>query len=120
MAAIMTKRGSQDNVVTYEHICDTRADMASIDDRYATLGSTCIVLKDGSGGIEVYIADSNHNWKSLIVAGAGGGSGESTDNSIISTLPTTDGTYTLQVTVSNGTPTYSWMPDIPSARGVSF
>lgn len=66
MAAIMTKRGSQDNVVTYEHICDTRADMASIEDKYATLGSTCIVIQGESGGMEVYIADSGHQWSSLI------------------------------------------------------
>lgn len=75
MAAIMTKRGSQDNVVTYEHICDTRADMALIDDRYVTLGSTCIILKGTSGGMEVYIADSNHQWQSLAIAGGSSGSG---------------------------------------------
>lgn len=75
MASIMTKRGSQDNVVTYEHICDTRADMASIDDKYVTLGSTCIILKGTSGGMEVYIADSNHQWQSLAIAGGSSGSG---------------------------------------------
>lgn len=83
MASIMTKRGSQDNVITYEHICDNTSDMASIEDKYATLGSTCIVLKGESGGMEVYIADSGHQWQSLAIAGASGGSGSTivVDNS---------------------------------------
>jgi len=59
--------------VTYEHICDNISDMASIEDKYVTLGSTCIVLNGESGGMEIYIADSEHNWKSLVIAGASGG-----------------------------------------------
>jgi len=59
MANIMTKRGTQDNVITYEHICDTSADMANIESRYKTLGSVCIVIQGDSGGMEVYMADSN-------------------------------------------------------------
>ena len=41
---IMTKRGSMDNVVTYEHICDTNDDLANIDPSQITLGSVAIIL----------------------------------------------------------------------------
>ena len=41
---ILTKRGNLDNVITYEHICDTTEDMASIEKKYITLGSVCIIL----------------------------------------------------------------------------
>ena len=34
--------------------------------------------------------------------------------------PTTDGTYTLQATVSSGVITYSWVAAPTSANGVSF
>lgn len=61
MANIMTKRGQQDNVITYEHICDTTADMANIDSKYITLGSVCVVL-EGSAGMEIYMANSNKEW----------------------------------------------------------
>lgn len=64
MANIMTKRGQQDNVITYEHICDTAADMNNIDPKYITLGSVAIVLK-GSAGLEVYMATSNKEWIEL-------------------------------------------------------
>lgn len=70
---IMTKRGSLDNIVTFEHICDTTADMASIDKAYVTLGSTCIVLQGGDGGMEVYIANSNEEWIPLIMGGSNSG-----------------------------------------------
>lgn len=62
MANIMTKRGAQDNVVTYEHICDTAADMENIDPQYITLGSVCIVL---DGALEVYMANSKKEWIAL-------------------------------------------------------
>ena len=65
MATIMTKRGQQDNVVTYEHVCDTAADMADIDPQYVTLGSICLVLTGDTGGLEVYIANSSREWKLL-------------------------------------------------------
>ena len=65
MANIMTKRGTLDNIVTFEHICDTIADMNNIENAYVTLGSVCIVLKGESGGLEVYMADSNKNWNPL-------------------------------------------------------
>lgn len=70
MANIMSKRGSADNVITYEHICDTSADLQNIDPKYITLGSVAIVLK-GAAGLEVYMATSDKEWVSLI--GAGGG-----------------------------------------------
>lgn len=61
---IMTKRGSEDNVVTYEHYCDTLADRDNIDPNYITLGSICIVIQ-GSNGIDVYIAGSDKQWSLL-------------------------------------------------------
>ena len=64
MAAIMTKRGQSDNVLTYEHVCDTAADLNNIDPQYITLGSIAIVLK-GDAGIEVYMASSNKEWIKL-------------------------------------------------------
>lgn len=62
---IMTKRGSQDNVVTYEHYCDTTADMDNIDSNYITLGSICIVIKGDNDAMELYIADSNKQWNKM-------------------------------------------------------
>lgn len=62
MAHIMSKRGQQDNIALYEHICDTVADLEDIDPRTITLGSTCIVLKGESGGLEVYMASSDGTW----------------------------------------------------------
>ena len=64
---IMTKRGQTDNVITYEHICDTKADMATIDPKYITLGSVAIVLK-GTAGLEVYMATSTKEWVNLLGA----------------------------------------------------
>lgn len=75
MAAIITKRGSQDNIITYEHICDTIEDMNHIEPRYTTLGSTCIVLSGQSGELEVYIANSEKQWITLSMA-----SSEDTNN----------------------------------------
>ena len=74
---IISKQGSADNVLTYEHICDTAADMAAIERRYITLGSVCIVLQGESGAMEVYMADSDKEWHDVIVTGGGSGSGES-------------------------------------------
>ena len=62
MAHIMTKRGSQDNVITYEHYCDTRADMTNIPSEQITLGSVCIVVKGENNELEVYIAGSDKQW----------------------------------------------------------
>ena len=66
MANVMTKRGSADNVVTYEHVCDTTADLNNIDPNYITLGSVAIVLTGSAGSIEVYMANSNKEWISLM------------------------------------------------------
>lgn len=64
MAHVMTKRGEHDNVVAYEHMCDTRADLANIPEDEITLGSVAVVLR-GEVGLEVYMADSNKEWISL-------------------------------------------------------
>lgn len=61
----MTKRGNQDNMVTYEHICDTVDDLENINPEYVTLGSVAIVLK-GDAGLEVYMADSEKRWIPLV------------------------------------------------------
>ena len=74
MANIMTKRGNQDNVITYEHICDTTADMANIENKYKTLGSVCIVIKGESGGLEVYMMGSNKEWVSITEIAGGSSS----------------------------------------------
>ena len=66
---IMSKRGQADNIITYEHICDTAADLANIDPKYITLGSVAIVLK-GSAGLEVYMATSDKEWVNLVGGGA--------------------------------------------------
>ena len=66
---ILTKRGNLDNVITYEHICDTTEDMAFIERKYITLGSTCVVLSGDSGGMEVYMADSNKEWHDIMISG---------------------------------------------------
>ena len=70
MAYAMTKRGSLDNCVTYEFICDTVADMNAIEDRYRTIGSTAVVLQ-GDAGLEVYISGSDKIWTSLSVINSG-------------------------------------------------
>ena len=69
MANIMTKRGTQDNVVTYEHMCDSHDDLANIPQNQITLGSIAIVLKDNDNQIGVYMADSNKEWLSLLTMG---------------------------------------------------
>ena len=79
MATIMTKRGNQDNVLTYEHICDTTADMESIDPQYITLGSMCLVTQGESGGTEAYIANSNKEWIEIVGGSGNNGSGGSGD-----------------------------------------
>ena len=71
---ITSKRGAKDNIVTYEHICDTTEDLQKIDPHYITLGSTCIVVQGENGGIDAYIATSDKQWVPL-----GGGSGGSSE-----------------------------------------
>lgn len=74
MSAIMTKRGNMDNVVTYEFVCDTTADLSAIEPRYVILGSVAIVIQ-GDSGFEVYMANSKKEWINL---GAIGGSDSGT------------------------------------------
>lgn len=62
---IMTKRGSEDNMITYEHYCDTVDDMDNIDPKYITLGSVCIVVSGESGELDAYIAGSDKQWHLL-------------------------------------------------------
>lgn len=64
MAHKMTKRGNLDNVITYEHFCDTKADMADIDPNEINLGSVCVVLADESAGgaLNFYLAKSDKTW----------------------------------------------------------
>ena len=57
----MTKRGSLDNEVTNEFICDATADLALIDRQYVTLGSVALVLED----MQAYIANSQGQWLSM-------------------------------------------------------
>lgn len=71
MAHKMTRRGSLDNVITYEHYCDTVADLNTIPETEINLGTIALVLK-GTTGLEVYMADSNKNWIRIY-----GGSGSS-------------------------------------------
>ena len=85
MATIMTKRGSQDNILTYEHMCDTAADMAAIDSKYITLGSVCIVLGSESGELEVFIANSNKQWMPITsIMGGGNGNNSSLGIEVVS------------------------------------
>ena len=64
MAQIMTKRGSADNIVTYEFICDTTSDLNAIDPKYITMGSVATVI-EGEAGFEVYMANSKKQWINL-------------------------------------------------------
>lgn len=64
MAATMTKRGQQDNVVTYEFVCDNLADLNTIEPQYITIGSVAIVI-EGDAGFEVYMANSKKQWINL-------------------------------------------------------
>lgn len=79
-----TKRGSLDNIITYEHFCDTIADLQSISYNTSTLGSVAIVLA-GDTGLEVYMANGQHEWQPLFTGGGGGGSSEgpTADNTIL-------------------------------------
>lgn len=68
---IMTKRGSEDNTVTYEHYCDTKADLANIPQDQISLGSVAIVLKDEDDSMGIYLANSNKEWISFSTSGGG-------------------------------------------------
>ena len=64
---VMTKRGNLDNTITYEHICDTTADLANINPDYITLGSVALVLQ-GEAGLEAYMANSSKEWILVFVS----------------------------------------------------
>ena len=110
MAYAMTKRGSLDNCITYEFMCDTISDMNAIENRYRTIGSVAIVLSGEDDGLEVYISGSDKQWHAM-GAGIGASSG---GTSIIPTPPVSNGEYLLKLTVANGTSTYAWLPVVPS------
>lgn len=82
---IMTKRGSEDNVVTYEHYCDTKADLINIPQDQITLGSVAIVLKDEDNSMGIYMANSNKEWISFS-AGSGGGGNNNMENISLANL----------------------------------
>lgn len=70
---IMTKRGTQDNVITYEHYCDVKADLANIPKDQITLGSTAIVLQDENNSMGIYLATSQKEWIEVSTSMSGGG-----------------------------------------------
>lgn len=76
VAHIMTKQGSLDNVITYEHYCDTVADLSNIPLSQTTLGSVAIVVNDEDDGMGIYIANSQKEWTPISTSISGGGSGE--------------------------------------------
>lgn len=85
---IMTKRGSLDNQITYEHYCDTKADLANIPSSQISLGSIAIVLKDENDSMGIYLANSNKEWISF----SNGEGGDSITNLLdISLTNPTDG-----------------------------
>lgn len=79
---VMTKRGSLDNVITYEHFCDAKSDLANIPKSQISLGSVAIVLNDENNSLGVYIADSSKTWISAMTST--GGSSGSTSVDLIS------------------------------------
>lgn len=80
MPNIMAKRGALDNIITYEHICDTIADMDNIPQNEITLGSTCTVIKGENDSIEIYMANSNKEWNRVNLATSSGATpGEESD-----------------------------------------
>ena len=86
MANIMTKRGSLDNIVTYEHYCDTKADLANIPENEITLGSTAIVLQDEDGALGVYIATSDKEWIAMMTTGGSSGDDDTAKKFIEKTI----------------------------------
>ena len=71
---IMTKRGRQDNIVTYEHYCDSVADLQQIEPQYVTLGSVAIIVDGEEDSLSVYIANSHKEWISITTINGSGGS----------------------------------------------
>lgn len=69
---VMTKQGSLDNIITYEHYCDTKADLANIPKSQITLGSVAIVLRDENNSMGIYIAGSDKQWNEFSTSTNGG------------------------------------------------
>lgn len=90
---VMTKQGSLDNQVTYEHYCDTQDDLINIPQDQISLGSTAIVIKDSNNNneINVYIANFDKQWIPML-----NNSGNNNNQNInISPITiTSNGTYT--------------------------
>lgn len=82
MAVIMSKRGQQDNITTNEFICDTTADLQNISPRDINLGSVAIVLQ-GSGGLEVYMANSQKEWINLGSASGGSDTNSGASSNVV-------------------------------------
>ena len=70
MMNIMTKHGSLDNIITYEHYCDTKADLINIPKEYSTLGSIAIVVQDENNELNAYIANTQKEWVPLLTGGS--------------------------------------------------
>jgi hypothetical protein len=56
---IMLKDGSHINREIYQHLCDTVEDLANIPSNQINFGSLAYIVSTG----ELYIADSNRQWK---------------------------------------------------------
>lgn len=56
---ILLRDGIQPNREVYQHICDTVEDLKNIPSRQINFGSLAYVVSTG----ELYIADSQLNWK---------------------------------------------------------
>ena len=94
MANKLTKVGTQDNQVTYEHVCDTMADVSNIPSNQINLGSTVIVLEGESGGVEVYMAKSDKTWKFLASIGGGTSEEEEEEEPLADSAQTDNATLT--------------------------
>ena len=77
MAHKMTRRGSLDNVITFEHYCDTVADLDNIDPSEINLGTIALVV-EGTAGLEVYMAKSDKTW--VCIYGGAGSEDEEEEN----------------------------------------
>lgn len=56
---IMLKDGSHVNREIYQHLCDTKEDLANIPSNQINFGSLAYIVSTG----ELYIADSDKQWK---------------------------------------------------------
>lgn len=61
MSYKMTKRGSMDNEITNEFMCDTPEDLQAIPTSQINLGSVAVVIDP----FEMFIAKSDKTWVSL-------------------------------------------------------